>query len=186
MINKPKLAAGRYAVRIADVETWYRVEGNEVYAEDDPTLRFTILEVAGGGVCLADARGQITTHSVVPLPGEPCSAHVRAGLHSVEVDVRTAAERQRASLAAKAAATTSGDARVVAHMPGLVLKVHVTAGQTITCGQPLVILEAMKMENEISAEADGIVRAVHVATGDAVAKGAVMLEIAPSGDASAS
>ncbi|NDC89137.1 MAG: hypothetical protein EB075_10085 [Bacteroidetes bacterium] len=183
MINKPKLAAGRYAARIAESETWYRVEGNEVYAEDDPTQRFTILEVDGGQVYLADSHGQVTTHAVAPLPGEAHTTYVQAGLHSYEVDVRTALERQRANLATPAASTSGGDARVVAHMPGLVLTVHVTPGQRITCGDPLVILEAMKMENEISARADGVVSVVHVSAGETVAKGAVMVEIEPLGEA---
>lgn len=71
-------------------------------------------------------------------------------------------------------------------MPGLVLTVHVTPGQRITSGDPLVILEAMKMENEISARADGVVSVVHVSAGETVAKGAVMVEIEPLGDATTS
>jgi len=56
-------------------------------------------------------------------------------------------------------------------MPGIVREIRVEAGQQVERGQPLLILEAMKMENEIRSDADGSVAAVHVTPGTAVAKG---------------
>jgi biotin carboxyl carrier protein len=65
-------------------------------------------------------------------------------------------------------------------MPGQVLKILVAAGQQISAGDPLVILEAMKMEQTIRASMDGVVEAVLVTQGDIVAPGDVLVHIAPS------
>lgn len=66
-------------------------------------------------------------------------------------------------------------------MPGLVLRVEVEEGQTVAPGDGLVVLEAMKMENEIKAPVAGTVSAVHVGGGQAVDKGTVMIEVTPEG-----
>jgi biotin carboxyl carrier protein len=60
----------------------------------------------------------------------------------------------------------AGEATIQAPMPGLVVDVPVVEGQQITAGEVLVILESMKMENELRAEWDGTVRSVHVRSGD--------------------
>jgi pyruvate carboxylase subunit B len=63
-----------------------------------------------------------------------------------------------------------------APMPGLVLRVHVAAGQQVVAGAGLVVLEAMKMENELKSTAAAIVRAVRVKPGEAVEKGQILVE----------
>ena len=60
----------------------------------------------------------------------------------------------------------AGEATIQAPMPGLVVDVPVVAGQQITAGEVLVILESMKMENELRAEWNGTIRSVHVRPGD--------------------
>lgn len=64
-----------------------------------------------------------------------------------------------------------------APMPGLVLKVMVEEGHTIAKGDPILVLEAMKMENVIKAPAEGKVKKVSVATGDKVEKNQVMITL---------
>ena len=66
---------------------------------------------------------------------------------------------------------------VLAPMPGLVLNVMVSAGDTVSAGTPLLILEAMKMENVLKAEGDGTVKSVTVAKGDAVDKRQLLIEV---------
>lgn len=58
--------------------------------------------------------------------------------------------------------------RLTAQMPGQVAEVLVTQGETVTAGQPLMILEAMKMEIRVAAPSDGIVREIYVKKGDLV------------------
>jgi len=70
----------------------------------------------------------------------------------------------------------SGD--VSAPMPGTVLKVKVAVGETVKKGQVLLILEAMKMENEIVSPADGKVAILNVEAGKSVAAGEIMVSIA--------
>jgi biotin carboxyl carrier protein len=63
-----------------------------------------------------------------------------------------------------------------APMPGLVVRVQVQPGEQVEAGAPLVVLEAMKMENELKAAAPGVVKAVRVTPGEAVEKGQVLVE----------
>jgi len=60
-------------------------------------------------------------------------------------------------------------------MPGLVLSLKVAEGQAVSAGDPLLVLEAMKMENEIKAPFDAVVQSVHVSAGDAVQKGQLLI-----------
>jgi pyruvate carboxylase subunit B len=69
-------------------------------------------------------------------------------------------------------------------MPGLVVRVEVAEGQAVEAGAGLVVVEAMKMENELRATRAGMVKTVHVAVGQAVEKGAALVTLAsaePSG-----
>lgn len=63
-----------------------------------------------------------------------------------------------------------------APMPGLVLKIHVEAGVVVKKGDPLLVLEAMKMENILKAESDATVKAIHTETSKAVEKNQVLIE----------
>ena len=65
-------------------------------------------------------------------------------------------------------------------MPGLVVRVQVEAGQAVAAGTGMVVLEAMKMENELRAATAGTVRSVRVAPGEAVEKGQVLVEFEPA------
>ena len=82
-----------------------------------------------------------------------------------------------AKKAAPAPAPT-GDGEVVpAPMAGIVLSVHKNVGDAVKKGDVLVILEAMKMENEILAPADGVVKAIHVSSNESVESNQPLLTI---------
>ena len=81
-----------------------------------------------------------------------------------------------AAAAAAPVVTGSGEA-VAAPMPGTILKVNVQNGQAVKAGQVLVVLEAMKMENEIMAPKDGTITAVAVQKGASVDTGAPLVFI---------
>jgi propionyl-CoA carboxylase alpha chain len=63
-------------------------------------------------------------------------------------------------------------------MPGLVKAVHVAEGQEVKAGEALCVVEAMKMENILRAERDGVVKAVRAEPGDSLAVDAVIMEFA--------
>jgi len=74
-------------------------------------------------------------------------------------------------------ALAAGDNAVLTPMPGKVIKVMVSNGEAITKGQPLLILEAMKMEHTIVAPCDGEIEAVMFEAGDLVEDGKVLVNI---------
>ena len=76
--------------------------------------------------------------------------------------------------AAPAAAPVSGNA-IKTPLPGVIIDVKVNVGDTVAKGQTVVVLEAMKMENNINADRDGKVTAIQVAKGDTVADGAILV-----------
>jgi len=82
-----------------------------------------------------------------------------------------------AAPAAPVAAAPAGGEKVTAPMPGNILSVNVAAGDTVKRGQVLMILEAMKMENEIMAPCDGTIASVHTSKGSAVESGALLCVI---------
>ncbi|NLG60896.1 MAG: biotin/lipoyl-binding protein [Candidatus Cloacimonetes bacterium] len=130
-----------------------------------------------------------------PVPGTPMhhllldgqsyllhAASGRAGewvLHAngARYDTEVVDERTRAIRAlTSSAAGPRGPKPVRAPMPGLVVRLLVEPGQRVEAGQGVAIVEAMKMENELKADAAGVVARVAVAAGQAVEKGAIMIE----------
>ena len=83
-----------------------------------------------------------------------------------------------AAAAPAAPAVTGAGEPITAPMPGNILKVNVTAGQAVKEGQVLVVLEAMKMENEILAPKNGTITQVVVSKGSTVDTGAPLVVIA--------
>lgn len=67
--------------------------------------------------------------------------------------------------------------KVTAYMPGRVVAILIEEGQAVTAGQGVVVLEAMKMQNEIRAEHDGTITRIHVQTGQAVEGGDPLFEM---------
>jgi 3-methylcrotonyl-CoA carboxylase alpha subunit len=68
---------------------------------------------------------------------------------------------------------------VTAPMPGMVVNIAVTPGEVVTTGQPLVVIESMKMQSEIVAWRDGIVDRVHFRVGDTFDRGAGLVQLQP-------
>ena len=115
--------------------------------------------------CLIERDGSST---VVQLLGE-----------RVVLDVED--ERERA--AAAVAGHKGGAGQLIeAAMPGVVVDLQVAEGDSVTAGSTVVVLEAMKMQNPMHAEADGVVSKVHVEVGQAVSSGQLLVEIDPPGE----
>ena len=103
--------------------------------------------------------------------------------YEVELEELTAASVPAAKAAAPVAAPTpaaapaAGDEAVTAPMPGTILAVNVAVGDTVKKGDVLMILEAMKMENEINSPRDGKIVAVNTSKGSMVESGAQLCVI---------
>jgi len=104
----------------------------------------------------------------------------RLHLGSRRIDAEVVDERTRTIREMTGAvAGPVGPRPLRAPMPGLVVRMEVEAGDVVEVGQGLAIVEAMKMENELRADAPARVREVHVAPGDAVDKEQVLIDFEP-------
>ena len=107
------------------------------------------------------------------------------GEHGFDVTVRgrlfhLGAEDERTRLLLGSVSTApSGPQKVEAEMPGKIVKVEAAVGDAVSEGQGIVIIEAMKMENEITSPIDGLVTEVAVAEGDTVEAGTTLFVVEP-------
>lgn len=90
---------------------------------------------------------------------------------------KAAAPAAKAAAPKTAAPAAEGRVKVTAPMQGKILAVKASAGQAVKRGDVLLVLEAMKMENDIVAPEDGTVAGIHVAVGDAVDSGATLISL---------
>ena len=119
-----------------------------------------------------------TSHEATLLEGrEPgeVEVHMRAGV--VQTRVAGAPGQRRWSAKGTTLGTAGGPQRITAPMPGKIVKVLVKPGDMVAARQGLVVIEAMKMENELRATRAGRVKDVHVAEGDLVEAGRLLTVI---------
>ena len=159
---------------VADGDT-ITVNGRPFTVEvaDDPSLRPSSVQATGsgqGGAVLVDGIAYD-----VALEGETATV----GGESYSVHVSGLAVTPVAAVAAPAAPAVemAGAGAVLAIMPGKIIRVLVEVGQQVEEGEPVCVLEAMKMENELRARQGGVVRTVRVKPGDDVEKDQVLMEI---------
>jgi biotin carboxyl carrier protein len=115
---------------------------------------------------------------VVDLTVEGSPPEVGAVASGHRSYVRVESERMRAAEQAKKTSVGGGDRVVKSPMPGRVVKVLVAKGDSVEVGRGLVVLEAMKMENEVRAKVAGTVAEVHVAPGATVEGSAKLVTLA--------
>jgi biotin carboxyl carrier protein len=106
------------------------------------------------------------------LDGTGSNLRVEVNGRRIPIAIRSERDGDKAAKKKSAAGTSRA---VAAQMPGRVLHVRVKDGERIAAGSPLVVIEAMKMENELVADADATVERVLVQPGDAVEAGAPLL-----------
>ena len=107
---------------------------------------------------------------------ENAVAPVQQAAPAQSAPVAPVASAPKAQAAAPAHAT--GGKAITSPLPGVIISVDVKEGSVVKRGQKVAVIEAMKMENDILADADGTVTAVHVSKGDTVAEDAKIVTIA--------
>ncbi|MDX1571800.1 MAG: TIGR03084 family metal-binding protein [Xanthomonadales bacterium] len=124
-----------------------------------------------------EARDRSESSATLVLDGRPVRVRylVFAGTTWMDCDGRTAALPRLQPLAGEETAVSDG--QVKAPMHGVIQALHVSPGDEVVAGQPLLVLEAMKMQHEIRSEAEGRIAALHCQAGDQVSAGSVILEI---------
>lgn len=164
----------KYFVEIASEQHEVVLDADGVH-DGGETLAADVSAIPGTPVRVVKIGDRV--HRVVVRPGASRGQYT-LWLDGFRFEVEALDERARAirELSAAAAGPT-GPAPLVAPMPGLVVRVHVQVGDHVSAGQGLVVMEAMKMENELRTQAAGRVKAVRATPGTAVEKGAVLIEL---------
>ncbi len=162
----------KYTVTVGDRTIPVEVRGDTVQVDGSP-VRAALVAIPQTPLRQLVLNGRARTFAMVRGPdGWTVQASGRGW--TVEVlDERTQALQE---LTGRGTGHSAGGL-IRAPMPGLVVRVEVEVGQQLEAGAGVVVLEAMKMENEITTPGPGTVQAVHVEPGAAVEKGAPLVEV---------
>jgi acetyl/propionyl-CoA carboxylase alpha subunit len=115
-------------------------------------------------------------HPPLSAPGRPADP-LWAGGFRLNLPTAAPASAPDVDAAAPVHAPGTESSELVAPMPGTVIRVAVRAGDSVAAGDPLLVLEAMKMETPMPSPYDATVKAVHVEEGDRVERGALLVEL---------
>ncbi len=164
----PGTGPGGVALRVEAPQPSYEIEA------EGRVLRGNARRLGDGVWSLVTSDGRQAEARIERTPDG--GMRVRIGAVTFEFDLLD-------ELTARALLATGGRAvrkakHVAAAMPGRVLRVLVAAGDAVVAGQPLVVLEAMKMENEVKSPQDGIVSGVAVEAGQPVNAGEILVRFA--------
>lgn len=163
----------KYFVRVGAQEVVVEVDGDQVRV-DERAVTAHLVTSPGSPVIRLLLDGERHELGVAGRVGGSWQLIDRGTVREIEaIDERT---RHIRSLGGAGATEASGGV-VKAPMPGLVVRVLVAEGETVAAGQGLVVLEAMKMENELKAPAAGVVKTIRASPGAAVEKGSVLVEL---------
>jgi pyruvate carboxylase subunit B len=164
----------KYVVTVGGNRVEVAIDGEGLWVAGERVVA-RLAEVAGTPVKVVTIGDRV--HRVVAQRGESrgqYSLWIDGHRYDVEaLDERTRAIRDLSGSSAQ----PSGPAPLVAPMPGLIVRVNVQVGDPVQAGQAVVVMEAMKMENDLRTQSSGIVSALRVKPGDAVEKGAVLVEL---------
>jgi biotin carboxyl carrier protein len=162
----------KYIVSVMGREIEVEVDGDQVTVAGR-SLTASLRAAAGTPVRQLLLEGRSEAMAIEPAGSGRWTITRRGDRSEVEViDERTRHIRSLTSGSDRARPPTA----LRAPMPGLVVRVQVEAGQPVVTGAGVVVLEAMKMENELRASAAGTVRVVRVRSGEVVEKGQVLVE----------
>ncbi|MFM7027981.1 MAG: biotin/lipoyl-containing protein, partial [Chakrabartia sp.] len=160
---QPDGSRASHQVEVSEEELLVDGEPLDLSLEYTPGDRLVVADIAGAELAVKVAKTRAgfrltargASHNAVCLPAHiaPLAAHM---IEKVPPDMSRF---------------------LLCPMPGLVTAIHVAAGDKVEAGQPLAIVEAMKMENILRAEKSGVVKVVHATSGESLAVDAVILEM---------
>lgn len=151
-----------------------RREAERVFAEiDGRAVEIEVREGADGGYLLI-IDGRVYDCRVGQSRAQPEKAEVRVRGHLYTVGL---ADPRRLRAAESAAAANDGSAQIIAQMPGKIVRVHVEAGAQVEAGDAILIVEAMKMQNEMKSPKGGTVTILNAKAGATVNAGEVLAVI---------
>ena len=169
---------GRFVVSL-DGEEW-RIDAAQV---DPQTLSLLIEDPGGMNTPAAETTDPAPAVGVasceVTLTADAVSGRTSVTVGSVPVMV-TLNGRRRWNRTEEGSTVAGGPQRLLAPMPGKIVRVLVTTGQAVKHRQPLIVVEAMKMENELRASADGVVVELLVQEGQSVDAGTLLAVLGPA------
>ena len=164
----------KYHVRLGDLEHEVIVDGDTLTL-DGQAVTARIERLEGTPIDLLTVGDQVC-RVVARREGDRGSYELTVDGYRVRleaVDERTRAIRALSAGSQKRAGTSA----LTAPMPGLIVRIAVREGEQVQPGQGAIVMEAMKMENELRIQAAGTVKRIHVAAGTAVERGALLLEL---------
>ncbi|MBQ7518638.1 MAG: biotin/lipoyl-binding protein [Bacteroidales bacterium] len=151
--------------------------GNNPYTVEIASMEGGVAKVNVNGIDyeveIEDAPTSAAAAPVASVAGTASAASAASAAGTVSAAVSSA------PAAATPAAAPAGPAKkVCSPLPGVILSVNVAVGDKVKAGDKVAVLEAMKMENDIEAEFDGTITAIHVQKGDSVLEGAAIVSLA--------
>jgi pyruvate carboxylase subunit B len=161
----------KYVVSFRGIPSVVRLLEDRVVV-GDTEYRASLLRFEGSPCYLLEVEGQKVPLVLEPVGKGKWIVSVRGDRYEVEVVDERLERARRTALGTRA---PSASPVLTAPMPGLVVRVPVVAGQLVEAGTSLVVLEAMKMENELKAHAPGVVERIEVRPGQPVEKGDVLV-----------
>jgi len=165
----------KYIVQLNDERISVSLDSDGVRYEAEPAVHAELSDIEGSPVRMVKIGTSVYRVVVQKRQGR---GKYTLWLDGYRFETEALDERTRAIRDLSAAsAGPVGPAPILAPMPGLIVRVNVAVGDRVEAGQGVVVMEAMKMENELRSTAAGTVRSVNVAAGKAVEKGAVLVEL---------
>jgi acetyl/propionyl-CoA carboxylase alpha subunit len=165
----------KYIVQLNDERKTVSLDADEISYEGESGVHGELSDIEGSPVRMV----KIGTHVYrVVAQKRDGRGHYTLWVDGYRFESEALDERTRAIRDTTAAtAAPTGPAPVRAPMPGLIVRVNVKVGDMVEAGQGVVVMEAMKMENELRAIAAGTVKSVEVAPGAAVEKGMLLVAL---------
>jgi biotin carboxyl carrier protein len=158
-----------YRVSVGNLEYVVDVTGDEVFVNGKP-IQASLTRLNNGGLMLLRKENQARELHVLPQ-GNNAYAVMVNGRHLIaQVDKGNGKNKKRGEQAAQGA--------INAPMPGMVVDVLVQEGQRVNSGEPLVVLESMKMQMQLRSPFSGRVRQVNVCSKSQVEKGTLLVQVA--------